>query len=185
VSWNNLEKSACAVARTLVIVGDRWTLLILRELFLGVFRFEEIQAETGVSSHLLSARLRRLKSEGILKRMPYSQRPLRYEYRLTEKGLDLYPVILGLKAWGEEWAGFKAGSEPSTRLVHTQCGHGVALELICPACREPFGPRDVRATFSKKFAIERSRRRAAFLRKRVPTARTTDGRRPLPKSGRS
>jgi DNA-binding HxlR family transcriptional regulator len=167
VSWDNLGKSACAVARALVIVGDRWTLLILRELFLGVFRFEEIQAETGVSSHLLSARLRRLEAQGILKRMAYSKRPPRYEYRLTKKGMDLYPVILGLKAWGEKWAGFKAGAEPSTRLVHTQCGHGVALEPVCPSCGEPFGARDVRATFSDQFAAERARRRSAFLRKRA------------------
>lgn len=74
----------------------------------------------------------RLESEGILKRIPYCKRPLRYEYRLTKKGLDLYPVMLGLKAWGEKWAGFKKGAEPSTRLVHKKCGHGIALELTCP-----------------------------------------------------
>lgn len=81
------------------MVGDRWTLLILRELFIGVPRFEDIQAQTGMSSHLLSARLRRLETDRILTRRPYSKRPVRYEYRLTDKGLDLYPVILGLKAW--------------------------------------------------------------------------------------
>lgn len=167
MSWNNLGKSACAVARALAIVGDRWTLLILRELFLGVFRFEEIQAQTGVSSHLLSARLRRLESAGILERLPYSKRPPRYEYRLTKKGLDLYPAILGLKAWGEKWAGFKEGAEPATRLVHKQCGHGITLELTCPACKDPFGACDVTATFSDKFAAERTRRCAAFLRKRT------------------
>jgi hypothetical protein len=137
--------------------------------FLACFASKRSRLETEISSHLLSSRLRRLESEGILKRLHYTKRPLRYEYRLTTKGLDLYPVILGLKAWGEKWAGFKKGAEPSTRLVHKQCGHGIALELTCPACKEPFEPRDVLADFSGRFAAERTRRRAAFLRKRTRT----------------
>lgn len=153
------------------MVGDRWTLLILRELFIGVPRFEDIQAQTGMSSHLLSARLRRLETDRILTRRPYSKRPVRYEYRLTDKGLDLYPVILGLKAWGEKWGAFKATDQQSTRIVHLSCGQPTALELICPACKQSFGARDVRCTFSPTLAAERASRRPALQRKRAGSAK--------------
>ena len=163
MNWNHIGKSACPVARSLAMVGDRWTLLILRELFVGVPRFEDIQAQTGMSSHLLSARLRRLETDGIVKRQRYIKRPVRYEYVLTPKGLDAYPVVLALKAWGEKWGGFTPAQERSTKLVHLKCGHETGLQLICPSCAEPFGPRDISATFGTKFAAERTRRRRAFL----------------------
>lgn len=163
MNWTRIGKSACPVARSLSMVGDRWTLLILRELFVGVPRFEDIQAVTGTSSHLLSTRLRRLEIDGILIRKQYSKRPVRYEYRLTAKGRDLYPVLLALKAWGEKWGGYRPGEERCTKIVHTRCGHETGLRLLCPFCKEPFGPRDVETTFGTKFTAERARRRAAFL----------------------
>jgi DNA-binding HxlR family transcriptional regulator len=144
-------------------------LLILRELFVGSPRFEEMQAQTGVSSHLLSTRLRRLETDGILTRKRYSKRPIRYEYRLTAKGLDLFPVLLAPKAWGEKWSGFRPAEERSTTIVHTGCGHETGLELLCPSCKKPFGARDVEARFGARFTVERTRRRAAFLARRRVT----------------
>ena len=96
MGWQDVGASLCPVARALAVVGDRWTVLIVRELFLGTRRFEDFQAQTGMSSHLLSTRLKRLESDGIVRRTPYSERPPRYEYRLTPKGLDLYPLLLSL-----------------------------------------------------------------------------------------
>ena len=100
MNWTRIGKSQCPVARALAMVGDRWTLLILRELFVGVPRFEDIQAETGVSSHLLSMRLRKLEINGILIRKQYSKRPVRYEYRLTAKGNDIVPILTAFIQYG-------------------------------------------------------------------------------------
>ncbi|MCC6609566.1 MAG: helix-turn-helix transcriptional regulator, partial [Burkholderiales bacterium] len=116
MGWSEVGETVCPIARALAVVGDRWTVLILRELFLGVNRFEEIQAQTGMSSHLLSTRLKRLEGDGIVARRPYSDRPPRHEYRLTDKGLDLYPLLLSLKAWGEKWGGFEPKAEPVPKV---------------------------------------------------------------------
>src|SRR5271163_3427229 len=104
--------SVCEVARALSVVGDRWTLLIMRELTLSMHKFEEIQAHTGMSSHLLSARLKRMEEEGLLKRMQYSTRPTRYEYHATPKGKELDAVTLALRAWALRWSTYKRGAEP-------------------------------------------------------------------------
>src|SRR4051812_40152780 len=89
----------CSVARPLSILGERWTFLVLRELFLGRRRFDEIQSDLGVATNVLSARLSTLVDEGIVERHAYSKRPERFEYRLTEKGIDLQPIILDLMRW--------------------------------------------------------------------------------------
>jgi DNA-binding HxlR family transcriptional regulator len=102
MAWAEIGNSICPIARALAVVGDRWTVLILRELFLGAKRFEEFQVQTGMSSHLLSTRLKRLERDGVIARRPYSQRPARHEYRFTDKGLDLYPLLLSLKNFGEK-----------------------------------------------------------------------------------
>ncbi len=104
--------------------------------------------------------------DGILKRKQYSSRPVRYEYRLTAKGRDLYPVLLALKAWGEKWGGFRPAKERATTIVHTGCGHETGLALLCPSCKKPFGSRDVDTRFGTRYAGERTRRRAAFLARR-------------------
>lgn len=93
MGWSEVGETVCPIARTLAVVGDRWTVLILRELFLGVKRFEEFQAQTGMSSHLLSTRLKRLEADGIVVRHLYSDRPPRHEYRLTSKGLISIPCF--------------------------------------------------------------------------------------------
>src|SRR5215468_6701997 len=97
--WADVGDLSCSVARTLSVVGDRWTLLVLRDAFLGIRRFESFQA-VGLSRHRLADRLRRLVGAGVLERVRYQERSPRYEYRLTEKGRDLYPVIVSLLHWG-------------------------------------------------------------------------------------
>jgi len=159
MSWAKVGDTVCPIARSLAVVGDRWTVLILRELFLGVKRFDEFQVQTGMSSHLLSTRLKRLEADGIVARNKYSDRPARYEYRLTSKGLDLYPLLLSLKFWGEKWGGFEQGAKPALAIVHRQCGHETGLKLVCPACDEPFGPKDATVVLGGDFIAERQARR--------------------------
>lgn len=159
MSWAEVGDTVCPIARALAVVGDRWTVLILRELFLGVRRFEEFQAQTGMSSHLLSTRLKRLEADGIVNRHLYCERPPRYEYRLTDKGLDLYPLLLALKSWGEKWSGLEPETEAALLITHRQCGHETGLKLVCPACDEPFGPRDAAVNIGTAFNAERRARR--------------------------
>lgn len=161
MSWADVGDTVCPIARSLAVMGDRWTVLILRELFLGVKRFEEFQAQTGMSSHLLSTRLKRLESDGIVARHKYNDRPPRHEYRLTSKGLDFYPLLLSLKTWGEKWGGFEPEAEPALVIVHRKCGQETGLKLVCPACDEPFGPRDAVVTLGKDFEAERQARHEA------------------------
>lgn len=99
--WNDLEHEACPVARGLSVVGDRWTLLVLRDCFRGLKRFDDLHASLGITRHVLSDRLKRLESAGVLERRPYSEAPPRHDYRLTEKGRDLYPVIISLIRWAD------------------------------------------------------------------------------------
>lgn len=105
MSWDCVSDTVCPIARALSVVGDRWTLLILRELIMGVRRFDELQAQTGMSSHLLSTRLKRMEQDGIVERRLYSKKPPRYEYLQTAKGKDLDPVILMLRSWGMKHGG--------------------------------------------------------------------------------
>lgn len=100
MKWNDLNDAACPLARTMGVVGDRWTLLILRECFLGVRRFDHFQKRLGVTRHLLAERLKRLETIGVLERRPYQERPLRHEYRLTAAGKEFAPVLLALQDWG-------------------------------------------------------------------------------------
>jgi DNA-binding HxlR family transcriptional regulator len=100
--WDELATDWCPVARALSIIGDRWTLLIVRDCFLGKSRFEEFQKSLGVTRHVLSDRLKRLVEQGVLERNAYSQKPLRYAYSLSEKGRDFAPALIGLKDWGKK-----------------------------------------------------------------------------------
>lgn len=159
MGWSAVGDTVCPIARSLGVVDERWTILILHELFLGVKRFEEFQAQTGISPHLLSIRLKRLEADGVVARHRYSKRPPRYEYRLTSKGLDLYPLKLSLKSWGEQWGGFQPGDESALVIEHRQCGHDTGRKLVCPSCDEPFGPRDAMVTLGKNFMAGRQARR--------------------------
>ncbi len=139
--WRDIGGVPCSVARALSVVGDRWTLLVLRDAFLGVRRFEHFQVSLGITRHRLADRLRKLVAHGILARVRYHERPARFEYRLTAKGLELYPVIAALVGWGDKWMAGKAG--PPVELVHRGCGHRMVPVLACPDCREPLTARDV------------------------------------------
>lgn len=100
--WDELATDWCPVARALSVIGDRWTMLIVRDCFLGKSRFEEFQKSLGVTRHVLSNRLKQLVEDGVLERNAYSSKPPRYDYRLTEKGRDFAPALIGLKDWGKK-----------------------------------------------------------------------------------
>jgi DNA-binding HxlR family transcriptional regulator len=158
--WQDIGEMTCSVARTLSVVGDRWTLLILRDAFLRTRRFEDFQARLGITRHRLADRLRKLVDSGILDRVRYQERPARFEYRLTEKGRDLYPVIASLVNWGDRWMAGTAG--PPIELVHRGCGHRMTPVLSCPDCGARIGARDVEARPGPAL-----RRREASLVKRI------------------
>lgn len=139
--WDEVGGVRCSIARTLSVVGERWTLLVLRDCFLGLKRFDDFQSDLGISPHLLSTRLAKLVEHGILERRTYQQHPRRHEYRLTEKGRDLYPVIASLLRWGDRW--MWDGERPSVELVHRGCGQHTTPVLACSACGEPLDARAV------------------------------------------
>ena len=130
--WQQIDTMTCSLARTLSVVGDRWTMLILRDVFLGIRRFEAIQQDLQLTPHRLSDRLRKLVRDGILRRVAYEKHRNRFEYRLTEKGFDLYPSIATMTAWGDRWMAGRAGVP--VELVHQPCGHKIKPKLICPSC---------------------------------------------------
>lgn len=123
MKWKDIDNQRCSVARTLSVIGDRWTLLVLRDSFLGIRRFEQFQERLGVTRQVLSERLRRLVEHGILSREPYQDRPPRHEYRLTAKGRDLYPVMLSLLAWGDKHMADESG--PPLELYDRSTGRRV------------------------------------------------------------
>jgi DNA-binding HxlR family transcriptional regulator len=140
--WAEIADSRCSIARALSVVGDRWTLLLIREAFLGARRFEDYRENTGAARHLVSERLSLLVEQGVLDRVQYQDRPVRFEYTLTDKGKDLYPVILSLLAWGDRWMAHKDG--PSLALVHQPCGATLTPQLRCPRCARRIDPSDTR-----------------------------------------
>lgn len=132
----------CSIARTLEVIGEWWTMLILREAFNGVRRFDGFQERLGIARNVLAARLQRLVDHGILERRLYQERPERYEYRLTDKGRDLYPVLITLMHWGDKWTAGEDG--PPVRLKHEACGHDPEPMLACSNCGGELQPREVR-----------------------------------------
>jgi len=139
--WNEIDTMTCSIARTLSVVGDRWTMLVIRDVFLGIRRFESIQRNLGLTPHRLSDRLRKLVRDGILRRVAYEKRPPRFEYRLTEKGVDLYPLLVVMMKWGDRWMAGKAGAP--VELIHRSCGHSIAPQLTCPDCKAKIDPREM------------------------------------------
>jgi DNA-binding HxlR family transcriptional regulator len=140
--WGELGDERCSVARTVAVLGDRWTLLILRDCFLRIRRFDDFEARLGITRHILANRLRKLVDADILTKVLYHDRPVRYEYRLTPKGLDLYPVLLSLVHWGDMHTAGKAG-RPLLQL-HLACGHTFDPVMTCSECGEAIDPRQVR-----------------------------------------
>jgi DNA-binding HxlR family transcriptional regulator len=140
--WDELAEERCSIARTVSVIGDRWTLLILRDCFLRVRRFEAFEERLGITRHVLANRLKKLVDEGVLMKVPYRDRQVRNEYRLTQKGLDLYPVLMSIVHWGDT---YMTGNEGRPLLHrHLTCGHNFDPVQICSVCRQPVGPREVR-----------------------------------------
>src|ERR1700761_1063623 len=135
------ERQNCSVAATLELVGERWTLLIVREVLLGVHRFSELQSDLGIARNVLQARLERLVEHGILERRRYQEHPPRDGYHLTERGLDLWPTVVLLMQWGDRHLPREGG--PPVALTHRGCGGAVDAHLCCARCGAPLGPRDV------------------------------------------
>jgi len=139
--WNQINTVECSIARALSVVGERWTMMIVRDVFLGIRRFDALQADLGLTSHRLSNRLSKLVHDGILARVEYEKRPRRFEYRLTEKGIDLFPLIVVLNGWGDRWMAGPAGAP--IELVHRNCGRAIKPSLTCPHCEEKIVPREM------------------------------------------
>lgn len=137
--------NACSIAATLDVIGDRWTLLVLRDLFRGVRRFSDLVDDLGIAKNLLSDRLKRLVEDGIVEKILYQERPARYEYRLTAKGADLSPALIALMRWGDEWY---AAGDPPVVLVHEACGTPLEQLVRCPHCDETVSPSKVRSQTS-------------------------------------
>jgi DNA-binding HxlR family transcriptional regulator len=141
MKWDTLEEEQCSVARTVAVIGDRWTLLILRECFLRVRRFEEFQSRLGITRHLLSERLKKLVRFGVLRRARYQESPARYEYILTQRGLDLYPIVMAIVHWGDTHMVDERG-RPLLH-EHKNCGKMFDPVMVCSECGEPLHPKQV------------------------------------------
>ena len=138
VSFAEME---CPVARSLDVIGEWWTLLIVRDAIGGARRFEDFKT-TGIADNILSARLKKLVADGVFERRRYQEHPDRYEYLLTEKGRALGLVVGALRDWGKEWT---TGSDRSLRVVHEACGHEVSVRSYCPDCGRTVEVAEVRA----------------------------------------
>lgn len=131
----------CSIARTLDVIGEPWTPLILRDIWVGMARFDQIQADLGISSKVLSQRLAWLVESGVLERRQYQHRPPRYEYALTGKGAELCDVLLVMVGWGDRWLAGEAG--PPVLHRHRACGHIAHVELHCSECDRPMHVADI------------------------------------------
>ncbi|HEX4295549.1 MAG TPA: helix-turn-helix domain-containing protein [Rhizomicrobium sp.] len=156
--WNELAEENCSLARTLAVIGDRWTLLVLRDAFLRVRRFEDFESSLKIARRVLSERLALLVGHGILAKVPYQERPTRYEYRLTDKGLELYPALVSLVHWGDKH--YATGDGPPVIHRHLKCGHDFRSVMTCSHCHKPVAARDVAARASIPAGRSRSRRAA-------------------------
>ncbi|MGW6933161.1 winged helix-turn-helix transcriptional regulator [Lentzea sp. NPDC054927] len=131
---------ACSIARTLDVIGEPWSPLILRDVWVGMTRFEQLQADLGISRKVLTERLNHLVEQGVLERRPYDRRP-RFEYVLTRKGTELVDLLMVMKGWGDRWLAGEAG--PPVLYRHHACGEISDVELRCDHCGEPMRAGDV------------------------------------------
>ena len=132
----------CSVAQCLEVVGEWWSMLIVRDAFLGVTRFDQFQERLGISRNVLNQRLGYLVEQGVLERVPYSEHPPRHDYRLTPKGRDLWPVLTAMRQWGDKYA---APDGPPLQIMHKGGGKISHAVMTCSSCGERLSPKDVRA----------------------------------------
>jgi len=156
MSRADLSSQTCSIARAVSHVGDPWTIMILREMFLATRRFDDFLRLTGISSHLLSQRLKKLETLRVVRREAYSKRPTRYEYRLTAMGRDLWPVVIAFKQWGDRWL---VDGDPPVKVVHNGCGAAKGPQLTCSECGDPMEAHDAVAHLARAFERERSQLR--------------------------
>ena len=162
------QTQTCSIARALEIVGERWTLLILRNVFLGWRRFDEQQRQLGVARNVLASRLQRLLDEQILERRPYGERPIRYEYHLTEKGRALWPVLVELLQWGDRYAPEPQG--PPRIFRHKQCGGLMGAHCICERCGQRLDSADVISELGPGARAQRKRKAGRATRRAAPAS---------------
>ena len=158
---DSFNQTLCPIARAETLVGDRWTVLILRELFMGSHRFDEIQAQTGGTPQMINARLKKMESDELVERRHPDERSKRHEYRLTEKGEAFYPVILALRAWGETWC--KSSDEGrAINYTHRTCGGSAGLGPECESCGLPLRRGELTANLNPAYRDERDARLQTF-----------------------
>lgn len=137
----SFEDMPCSVAQFLEVAGEWWSMLVVRDAFLGITRFDDFHTRLGISRNVLAQRLEHLVEHGVLVRKPYQDNPVRYDYRLTDKGRALWPVLTAMRQWGDEWA---APDGPPLAVVHKSCGHTMTAVMVCQDCGEHVGPGQVR-----------------------------------------
>jgi DNA-binding HxlR family transcriptional regulator len=130
----SFETMNCSVAQCLEVVGEWWSMLIIRDAFLGIRRFDDFQSRLGISRNILTTRLASLVEAGVLRKVPYQDHPPRHEYRLTERGHDLWPVLTAMREWGDRWA---APAGAPLEVVHDACGEVLGVVPICGHCGDP------------------------------------------------
>jgi DNA-binding HxlR family transcriptional regulator len=131
----------CSIARTLDVIGEQWAPLILRDIFVGISRFEQIQQDLGISRKVLSERLKWLVGQGVIERREYSTNPPRAEYALTPKGRELCDLLLVMVRWGDRWTAGEAG--PPVLYRHHACGEISHVDLHCARCDRPMHAGDI------------------------------------------
>ncbi len=139
--WEDLGDQNCSVARSLAVFGDRWTLMVLRNCFLGVKRFDDFLRDLDLSRTILTDRLNKLVEHGVLEKIPYQVKPTRHDYRLTQKGRDLHPIIMAIVQWGDQY--YAIDGEPPIIRTHTRCGKDFQSVTVCSECGEPILAHEV------------------------------------------
>jgi DNA-binding HxlR family transcriptional regulator len=137
----DFARMQCSIARSLAVAGEPWSPLVIRDVYVGINRFEDLQRDLGISRKVLSERLRHLVASGMLERRAYSERPPRHEYVLTRMGSEFMDVLMALVSWGDRWTAGDAG--PPILYRHRSCGQIAHVEPRCSACGEPMHSTDV------------------------------------------
>jgi DNA-binding HxlR family transcriptional regulator len=154
--------SQCSIARASQLLGDGWTLLLLRELFWGASRYEDFQANTGIASNVLAVRLKRLLEAEVVSKQPVEGDGRRFDYALTQRGRELFPLIMGVMAWGDKYTPGEKG--PLVLLLHSTCGKRTKPGLVCTACGEAIKPHELQTEFNPRYEELRGMQRNSGAR---------------------